>query len=87
MSNEDTSRLIVVLLRGAVDGLSVVIPYADEAYYRERQSIAIAPPGKPDGALDVGLECRILAGPLDLLPPRWWKAGMGVRAGRIRKDN
>ena len=51
MSNEDTSRLIVVLLRGAVDGLSVVIPYADEAYYRERQSIAIAPPGKPDGAL------------------------------------
>jgi len=51
ISNEDTSRLIVVLLRGAVDGLSVVIPCAEEAYYRERQSIAIAPPGKPDGAL------------------------------------
>jgi uncharacterized protein (DUF1501 family) len=44
-------RLIVILLRGAVDGLSVVIPYAEEAYYRERSSIAIAPPGKPDGAL------------------------------------
>src|SRR6516162_2552560 len=44
-------RLIVILLRGAVDGLSVVIPFAEEAYYQERRSIAIAPPGKPDGAL------------------------------------
>src|SRR5215469_10880319 len=44
-------RLIVVLLRGAVDGLNVVIPYAEDAYYRERPSIAIAPPGKLDGAL------------------------------------
>ena len=41
----------MILLRGAVDGLNVVIPYADGAYYQERQSIAIAPPGKPDGAL------------------------------------
>src|SRR6516164_9602018 len=44
-------RLIVILLRGAVDGLSVVVPYAEEAYYQERRSIAIAQPGKPDGAL------------------------------------
>jgi uncharacterized protein (DUF1501 family) len=44
-------RLVVILLRGAVDGLSVVIPCAEEAYYDARRSIAIAPPGKPDGAL------------------------------------
>jgi uncharacterized protein (DUF1501 family) len=44
-------RLIVILLRGAVDGLNVVVPHGDEAYYQERRSIAIAPPGKPDGAL------------------------------------
>jgi uncharacterized protein (DUF1501 family) len=44
-------RLIVILLRGAVDGLNVVVPYAEEAYYRVRQSIAIVPPGKADGAL------------------------------------
>ncbi|MBO0735151.1 MAG: DUF1501 domain-containing protein [Alphaproteobacteria bacterium] len=44
-------RLIVILLRGAVDGLNVVIPYREIAYYRARPSIAIAPPGKPDGAL------------------------------------
>ena len=41
----------MILLRGAVDGLNVVIPYAEGTYYQERQSIAIAPPGKPDGAL------------------------------------
>ncbi|HJY50826.1 MAG TPA: hypothetical protein VJ349_19660, partial [Stellaceae bacterium] len=51
VSDEGPRRLIVILLRGAVDGLNVVIPYADGTYYQERQSIAIAPPGKPDGAL------------------------------------
>jgi uncharacterized protein (DUF1501 family) len=50
-SSTGTKHVVVVLLRGAVDGLNVVIPCADKAYYRERPSIAIAPPGKPDGAL------------------------------------
>jgi uncharacterized protein (DUF1501 family) len=50
-ADSGTRRLIVILLRGAVDGLNVVVPYGDEAYYRERRSIAIAPPGKPEGAL------------------------------------
>ena len=50
-SGEGGRRLIVVLLRGAVDGFSVVIPHADKAYYQERQSIAIAPPGQSDGAM------------------------------------
>jgi uncharacterized protein (DUF1501 family) len=50
-SGDGTRRLIVVLLRGAVDGLNVVIPYTDKAYYQERPSIAVAPPGQPDGAL------------------------------------
>ena len=38
-------RLIVILLRGAVDGLNVVVPYAERAYYDARQTIAIAPTG------------------------------------------
>ena len=33
-------KLIVVLLRGAVDGLNVVIPYQDPDYYRLRPAIA-----------------------------------------------
>ncbi len=35
------SRLIVVFLRGAVDGLNVVPPYGDSAYYEARPTIAI----------------------------------------------
>jgi uncharacterized protein (DUF1501 family) len=44
-------RLVVVLLRGAVDGLNVVVPYGDDAYYAARPTIAIAKPGAQDGAL------------------------------------
>jgi uncharacterized protein (DUF1501 family) len=46
-------RLVVVFLRGAVDGLNVVVPYGEPAYYDARPTIAIQPPGKPDGALDL----------------------------------
>jgi uncharacterized protein (DUF1501 family) len=48
-----SKRLIVVFLRGAVDGLNVVIPYQDTAYYQLRQTIAIPKPGAPAGALDL----------------------------------
>src|SRR5690348_3300282 len=43
-------RLVVVLLRGAVDGLNVVVPYAEEAYYAARPTIAIAKPDAAEGA-------------------------------------
>ena len=44
-------RLVVVLLRGAADGLNVVVPYGEEAYYAARPTIAIAKPGAEEGAL------------------------------------
>jgi uncharacterized protein (DUF1501 family) len=46
-------RMIVILLRGGVDGLSVVVPHAEEAYYRNRPTISIAQPGRPDGCSDL----------------------------------
>ncbi len=46
-------RLIVVFLRGAIDGLSVVIPYREPTYYLDRPSIAIPQPGQINGALDL----------------------------------
>ena len=46
-------RLVVVFLRGAVDGLSVVVPYSDPGYYRARSSIAVGPPGSDRGVLDL----------------------------------
>jgi uncharacterized protein (DUF1501 family) len=47
----EPKRLVVILLRGAVDGLNVVIPYGDKAYAPARPTIAILPPGVPGGAL------------------------------------
>jgi uncharacterized protein (DUF1501 family) len=44
-------RLVVVFLRGAVDGLNVVVPYREAAYYSARPKIAIPKPGQPNGAL------------------------------------
>ncbi len=43
-------RLVVVLLRGAVDGLNTVVPYGEEAYYAARPTIAIAKPDAAEGA-------------------------------------
>jgi uncharacterized protein (DUF1501 family) len=42
-------KLVVVMLRGAVDGLSVVAPYGERAYATERPGIAIAAPGAEGG--------------------------------------
>jgi uncharacterized protein (DUF1501 family) len=46
-------KLVVVFLRGAVDGLNVVIPYGDPRYYSMRPSIAVARPGTEFGAIDL----------------------------------
>lgn len=45
--------LVVVFLRGGMDGLNVVVPHADADYYRIRPAIAIPRPGSPSGAIDL----------------------------------
>ena len=45
--------LVAIFQRGAVDGLNMVVPFAERAYYQARPSIAIAQPGAQDGALDL----------------------------------
>lgn len=50
-SDQPLQRLIVVFLRGGIDGLNVVIPYQEEHYYALRPTLAIPAPGKPDGAI------------------------------------
>ena len=42
-------KLVVVMLRGAVDGLSVVAPYGEREYAANRPQIALPPPGAEDG--------------------------------------
>jgi uncharacterized protein (DUF1501 family) len=41
-------RLVVVFMRGAVDGLNVVVPYGDSQYYEQRPNIAIPRTGSSD---------------------------------------
>jgi uncharacterized protein (DUF1501 family) len=43
-------QLIAIFQRGAVDGLSVVVPFGEQDYYRARPSIAIPQPGTADGS-------------------------------------
>jgi uncharacterized protein (DUF1501 family) len=45
------SRFVFIIMRGALDGLSAVPPYADPDYARLRGELAIAAPGGSDGAL------------------------------------
>jgi uncharacterized protein (DUF1501 family) len=45
--------LICIFQRGAVDGLSMVVPFGEKAYYANRRSIAIAQPGRDGGAVDL----------------------------------
>ena len=52
--NPDTARkVVVIMLRGAVDGLNVVAPVADPDYARLRPGIGLAMPGRQGGALDL----------------------------------
>jgi uncharacterized protein (DUF1501 family) len=45
------SRFVFIIMRGALDGLSAVPPYADPDYARLRGDLAIGTPGTTDGAL------------------------------------
>ncbi len=41
--------LVALFMRGAADGLNIVVPYAENNYYQMRPTIAIPKPGKGDG--------------------------------------
>ena len=53
-SSGRAKRLIAIFQRGAVDGLSLVVPHGDAEYYRARPTIAIPRPGAAeDAAIDL----------------------------------
>jgi uncharacterized protein (DUF1501 family) len=47
-------RLVVVILRGALDGMAAVVPYGDPNLASLRAELVPAAPGQPDGLLDLG---------------------------------
>jgi uncharacterized protein (DUF1501 family) len=48
-----TKQLIAIFQRGAVDGLSVIVPFGEDEYYRARPSIAI---GRPNSGVDAAID-------------------------------
>jgi uncharacterized protein (DUF1501 family) len=71
--------LVTIFQRGAVDGLNMVVPFGERAYYAARPSIAIAQPGgtREDAALDLdgffGLHPRMAP-----LLPLWTQRALAV---------
>jgi uncharacterized protein (DUF1501 family) len=75
VSGEDKNakRLVVVFLRGAVDGLNVVVPYSESAYYTARPTLAIPRPGQAGGALRLDRQFALHPALSDLMP--FWEKG------------
>ncbi len=59
-------RLVVIFLRGAVDGLSVVVPHFESAYYDARPTIALEAGGS--GLLELDPRFGMHPGLVSLLP-------------------
>jgi uncharacterized protein (DUF1501 family) len=66
-------RMVVVFLRGAVDGLSVVAPYAEPDYAKYRPTIGLSAPGQEAGLLDLDGHFGLHPALAPLLP--MWSGG------------
>ncbi|MDE2490249.1 MAG: DUF1501 domain-containing protein [Elusimicrobia bacterium] len=60
--------VVVVLQRGAMDGLNVVVPFRDPFYRKARPTIGLAAPGRPGGVLDLDGTFGLHPALADLLP-------------------
>jgi uncharacterized protein (DUF1501 family) len=65
---KNPSRLLVIFLRGAVDGLSVVAPYREVSYYEARPKIAVPKPGEQNGLIDLDGYFGLHPALADLMP-------------------
>jgi len=69
--------LIAIFQRGAADGLNIVAPFFEKAYFDLRPSIAVQQPGKTNGGID--LDGRFALHPsLQPLKPLWDSGQLAV---------
>lgn len=66
-------RFVVVLLRGALDGLAAVPPLADPLYREKRGALALPPPGEADGCLALDRTFALHPALAPILP--YWQRG------------
>lgn len=55
--------LVCVFLRGGADGLSMVVPFEDKAYYKLRPSLGIARPDQTSGSKGINLDGKFALNP------------------------
>jgi uncharacterized protein (DUF1501 family) len=68
--------LVLVFLRGGADGLNLIVPHAEPAYYRLRDWLAVPRPGAENGVLDLDGSFGLNPGARALLPH--FESGTGV---------
>ncbi len=69
--------LVAIFQRGAADGLNVVAPFFEKPYYDMRPTIAVPPPGRENGGID--LDGRFALHPsLQSLKPLWDSGQLAV---------
>ena len=66
-----STKLLVVMLRGAYDGASLLVPYSSEFYYRARPGIAVPRPdsGAPGAAIRLDADWALNAAVKESLHP------------------
>ncbi len=78
------NKLVVVFLRGAIDGLSVVVPYSDPGYYAIRPKIAIPRPGGSGAAIALDRDFALHPSLAPLMP--LWLACLRTKL-RLARSN
>ncbi|MBC8143227.1 MAG: DUF1501 domain-containing protein [Armatimonadetes bacterium] len=79
--NNETGRdvFVNIFLRGAADGLSLVVPYAEDDYYKARPTLAIAAPKRGNAGAALRLDDRFGLHPaLSPLLPLWVDGSLAV---------
>lgn len=80
--------LIAIFQRGAVDGLNMVVPFGERAYYDLRPSIAIARPAAGDGETAINLDGFFGLHPgLASLKPLWDSKRLAIIHASGSPDN
>src|SRR5215813_3805240 len=79
-------RLIVLFQRGAADGLNIVVPHGESAYYSMRPSIAIPRPHGTDGAIDLN-EFFGLHPSMTAFKPLWDSGNLAIVHAAGSPDN
>lgn len=69
-SSKDT--VVCIFLRGGADGLNLVVPFTEKAYYKLRPSLGIAQPDQTSGSKSINLDGQFALNPkLGDLKPLW----------------